>query len=122
MGIVVSAQKFPLVDDELHRTFYHITHQGNIENERRPDIRRMERIRFPKFMIENAPHDELMIWENTRGRDTRTLIFNEAEQYLCVLTKRRDYYLFWTAYLVEQPHRKRKLKKEYESYQKTKTA
>jgi len=122
MGRVVSAQKFPLVDGVLHRTFYHITHEGETEDERNPDIRRMERIRFPKFIIEKSPHEELMIWKNTRKRDTRVLIFNEAEQYLCVLTKRRDYYLFWTAYLVEQEHRKRKLRKEYEAYKKTKTA
>ena len=45
-GKKVSAQKHPEVDG-IHRTFYHITHEGEDESNRSPDIRRMERIRFP---------------------------------------------------------------------------
>lgn len=117
----VSVQKHPEVDG-IHRTFYHITHEGNDEQCRMPDFRRMERIRFPKFVIENSKHPEILIWKNCRGRDTRVLLFNEIEDYLVVLTERKGYYLFWTAYLVTELHRKRKLLKEYETYQKTKTA
>lgn len=120
-NIKVSAQKFPLVDG-IHRTFYHITHEGEDEQDRKPDFRRMERIRFPKFCIENCPHQELLVWKNKRGKDTRILILNETETYLTVLTERKGYYLFWTAYFIEQAHQIKKLKKEYEAYIKTKTA
>jgi hypothetical protein len=120
-GFKVSAQKHPEVDG-IHRTFYHITHEGEEENERLPDYRRMERIKFPKFVITNYEHSEILIWENTRGRDTRVLLFNYAEGYIVILTKRQGYYLFWTAYLVQQEHRKNKLLKEYETYIKAKTA
>lgn len=120
-GTRVSAQKFPLVDG-IHKTFYHITHEGEDEQNREPDFRRMERIRYPKFSIENCPHDQLLIWKNKRGRDTRILIFNEEEEYLTVLTERKGFYLFWTAYTVTQNHRKNKLLKEYKSYKKAKTA
>ncbi len=119
-GTRVTAQKFPMVDG-IHRTFYHITHEGLDENNRKPDIRRMERIKFPKFCIESCPHHELLIWKNQRGRDTRILIFNEDEGYITVLTERPGYFLLWTSYLVEQNHKKRKLIKEYEAY-KAKTA
>ena len=51
-GKNVTVRKYPLVDG-IHRTFYHITHQGDDENNRTPDFRRMERIRFPKFVIDN---------------------------------------------------------------------
>jgi hypothetical protein len=50
-GIKVSVRKYPEVDG-MHRTFYHITHEGEDEANRQPDFRRMERIRFPKFVIE----------------------------------------------------------------------
>ena len=120
-GTKVSAQKFPLVDG-IHRTFYHITHEGEDETNRQPDMRRMERIRFPKFCIESCPHDHLLVWETKRGKDTRVLIFNEIEGYLIVLTQRNGFYLFWTAYFVDQNHRKRKLIAEYQTYIKAKTA
>lgn len=120
-GVRVSAQKFPLVDN-IHRTFYHITHEGEHENNRSPDFRRMERIRYPKFLIRSFPHDHILVWKNQRGRDTRILIFNETEGYLTVLTERKGFNLFWTAYYIDQNHSKRKLKKEYEVYIKAKTA
>lgn len=120
-GLKVSAQKHPEVDG-IHRTFYHITHEGEDEQNREPDIRRMERIRFPKFVIENHTDDEILVWENTRGKDTRVLLFNNTEGYIVILTKRKEYYLFWTAYLVTQLHRKNKIIQEYEAYKKTKTA
>jgi len=82
----------------------------------------MERIRFPKFIIESTTHSELLVWKNQRGRDTRILIFNEKESYLVVLTERKGFHLFWTAYTIEENHRKRKLLKEYEEYKKTNTA
>lgn len=120
-GKKVSAQKHPEVDG-IHRTFYHITHEGEDESNRSPDIRRMERIRFPKFHIDNSVNDEILVWENTRGKDTRVLLFNEVEGYVVILTKRPTYYLFWTAYLVTQKHRQEKLLQEYEAYKKAKTA
>jgi hypothetical protein len=120
-GSTVFAQKFPLVDN-IHRTFYHITHEGEDEANRTPDFRRMERIRYPKFMIEKCPNENLLVWKNKRGKDTRILIFNEAEGYLVVLTERKDYNLFWTAYHIGYKHQRTKYIKEYEAYIKTKTA
>ncbi len=120
-GIHVTAQKHPEVDG-IHRTFYHITHEGEDEDNRTPDFDRMERIRFPNFMMNSCPNDELLIWKNQRGRDTRVLIFNETEGYLVVMTERKGFNLFWTAYYIQQNHSKKKLLKEYDAYIKTKTA
>lgn len=120
-GFKVSAQKHPEVDG-IHRTFYHITHEGENESERTPDYRRMERIRFPKFCISNCPHPEILVWEKTIGRDERIHILNEAERYLIVLTRRKEYLLFWTAFYIEDNHTIRKKIKEYETYKKAKTA
>lgn len=120
-GLKVSVRKYPEVDG-LHRTFYHITHQGEDESNRQPDLRRMERIRFPKFVIDNYSNNEILIWKNIRGKDERIVLFNETENYVVILTDRTDYYLFITAYYIETEHRKRSLLKEYESYKKAKTA
>lgn len=120
-GLKVSAQKHPEVDG-IHRTFYHITHEGEIENARTPDFRRMERIRYPRFCIESLPHNELLVWEKIVGRDNRVHILNEEEKYLIVLTERKGFYLFWTAFYIEENHTIRRKKKEYENYIKAKTA
>ncbi len=121
LGVHVTAQKHPEVDG-IHRTFYHITHEGEDEGNRLPDFDRMERIRFPEFMMVSCPDDELLIWKNQRGRDTRVLIFNETQGYLVVMTERKGFNLFWTAYYIERSHSKKKLLKEYEEYIKAKTA
>ena len=120
-GLKVSAQKHPEVDG-IHRTFYHITHAGEDEQEREPDIRRMERIRFPKFVITNCSHSQLLVWEKNIGRDDRIHLLNEEERYFVVLTKRKKYLLFWTAFYIENNHTLKKKMKEYETYKKAKTA
>ncbi len=120
-GFKVFAQKHPEVDG-IHRTFYHITHEGEIENDRKPDFRRMERIKFPKFCIDNYSHKDFLIWEKIVRNDNRIHILNEAERYLIVLTERKGFYLFWTAFYIEENHTIRKKKKEYEAYIKAKTA
>lgn len=120
-GLKVAVRKYPEVEG-MHRTFYHITHEGEDEANRQPDMRRMERICFPKFVIDNTQHREILIWKNKRGRDERIVLFNEVENYVLILTYRGGYYLFITAYLVEKEHRKQKLLNEYEAYIKTKTA
>lgn len=120
-GLKVSVRKYPEMEG-LHRTFYHITHEGEDEGNRQPDIRRMERIRYPKFVIEQNQHPEILIWKNRRGKDERILLYNESENYLVVLTERKEFYLFITAYVVETAHRKRSLLNEYDAYKKAKTA
>ena len=51
-GVRLSLKKHPLVDDKAY-TFYHMTHEGKVEDDRIPDLRRLERIPFPRPMIEN---------------------------------------------------------------------
>ncbi len=114
-GRQLKLKKYPLVDGK-ECTFYHFTHDGDIETERLPNLRRMERIPFPCPMIENSNHPYLKVWKNRRGTKNRILIFHEAESYLVVLEDRVKYILPWTAYLVEFDNRKRRLLKEYAAY------
>lgn len=114
-GVRLGLKKYPIIAGKEY-TFYHMTHSGNIENDREPDMRRMERIPYPRPIIDNSTDKDLKVWKNQRGSDSRILIFHEEESYLVVLTQRKDYILPWTAYMVEQNHRKEKLKKEYYDY------
>jgi len=97
-------------------TFWHMIQEGKAEEERTPDLRRCERIRWPKPVIEHDDDQAIKVWRNRRGRDERVCLWFYKENYLVILADRRDYILPWTAYLVEQPHRQRKLQKEYEEY------
>ncbi|MDL1974806.1 MAG: hypothetical protein LWX55_08520 [Deltaproteobacteria bacterium] len=56
------------------------------------------------------------MWRNQRRGEQRICLWFEQESYLVILADRGSYILPWTAYLVEQPHRQRKLQKEYEEY------
>lgn len=114
-------KKHPYVDGKEY-TFYHFTHEGNIETDRVPDIRRMERIGFPKPMIENSGHPILKVWRNKRGTKERILILHEIEKYIVILEDRKDYILPWTAYYIEHENKIRRLIKEYELFKNTETA
>lgn len=118
-GIRLGLKKYPLILDKEY-TFYHMTHEGDIETERTPDFRRMERIRFPKIMIDKSTHPYLKVWRNQRtgtgGTKNRILIYHEEENYLVVLADMGSYILPWTAYPITYNNVKRKLLKEYNEF------
>ena len=89
--------------------------EGTDEADRNPDFQRCRRIRWPRPIIEHADGLVVKIWENRRGSETRVCLWLENVEYLVVLALRRRYLLLWTAYPVTEPHRKRKLQKEYEA-------
>ncbi|MBE0436413.1 MAG: hypothetical protein IBX56_11490 [Methylomicrobium sp.] len=119
-GKRLSLKRHPVIDGK-EATFWHMISEGDIEEERTPDIRRMERIRWPRPIIENAREIQatlaIKVWRNIRRKnESRILLWLEAEQYLVVLADRGDYILPWTAYQVTRSHQQRKLQKEYEKY------
>ena len=97
-------------------TFWHMTSEGMEEENRTPDIRRCERIRWPKPVIDRSDDSAIKVWRNKRGREERICLWLERENYLVILADRGEYILPWTAYLIEQQHRQNKLQKEYEEY------
>lgn len=114
-GTRLGLKAYPLIEGKEY-TYYHFTHDGNVENDRIPNIRRMERIGFPRPMIDNSLDGSLKVWRNKRGSKDRILIFNEDHNYLVVLEDRGRYILPWTAYFVDKAHNKRKLLNEYQEY------
>ena len=53
----------------------------------------------------------------TVNKPNRTMTIHKPDCRV-ILAKRRNYILPWTAYMVPQPHQKRKLQQEYEACKK----
>lgn len=97
-------------------TFWHMISTGDQENERIPDIRRCERIAWPKPIIEDCDHSCLKVWAEPKGKNQRIHIWFEDEGYLVVLDDRGDYILPWTAFYIEREHQRNKYNKRWKRY------
>ena len=111
-GRRVGIKRFPM-DRGKEATFWHLISEGTVELDRIPDLRRCERISWPRPMIEIKNPEGIKIWKNTSRGGTRVVIALEDFSYIVVLAERNDYLLLWTAYFVEKEHRRRKLQKDY---------
>ena len=113
-GQPLRLKRYPITHDK-EATFWHMVSSGEVEADRLPDLRRCERIRWPKQVIENEYMDEIRVWEEMKNGNTRIHLWLYAEDSLVVLDKRYRYCLPWTAYYVEYNHQRRKLDKRWES-------
>ena len=120
-GVPVGIKREP-TEQSKEATFWHLVSEGGTEEERVPDLRRCERIRWPCPIIEHADDPPIKVWLNKRRGDTRICIWFAEVEYLVVLAQRKGYVLLWTAYPVARSHRKRKLQREYEAYLKANAA
>jgi hypothetical protein len=120
-GTRLALKRHPM-EQGKEATFWHLISEGRVEDERVPDLRKCERIRWPRPTIEHANDPIIKVWENKRKHEKRICIWCESIEYLVVLAARKGYILLWTAYPVTRPHRKRKLQKEYEAYTKANAA
>lgn len=96
-------------------TFWHFTSEGPDEPNRIPDLRRCERIRWPRPIIELGDAKGVKVWTSIRNNELRIHLWLESKDYLVVLADRGDYLLPWTAYPVTRDHTRRKLQKDYEA-------
>ena len=94
-------------------TFSHVVSKGPTEPDRLPDLRRYERIRWPRPMIEAAYTERVNRWENQTRRDRRVLIAVRDFSYLVVLADRKTHVLLWTAYYIEHEKRRERYEQEY---------
>jgi hypothetical protein len=113
----VGLKRYPLYQNK-ERAFWHCTSEGEFEEVRLPDIRRCERIRWPKPIIEHYADTSVRCWHNKRAQDKRIILWFYEKDYVVVLADRGNYVLLWTTYLVTFNHTKEKLLKEYEEFQK----
>jgi len=75
------------------------------EDDRIPDLRRCERVRWVAWCIQHADAGEAGFswWENQRGRETHIVVWAELQDFAVVLAKRQTqegprFYLLKTAY------------------------
>ena len=114
-GQAVSCRRQPVTAGRW-AAFWHLVQEGRSEEERTPDLRRCERLRWIRWIIENAGiHPEIDEWQNRRKREINTLLWYR-EEYLVVLSQRRDYWLLKTAYCTEQPRRIVQLRRERDEF------
>lgn len=98
-------------------SFWHMITEGKIEEERIPDIRRCERIKWPKFIIENSSNKKVKVWvskkRNKKGKLKNRVCFAVGDfDYFVVIEIRKDVYIFCTAYPVLR-HGRRKIREDY---------
>lgn len=110
-GMPVYVKRF--LEKGKERGFWHCIQEGPIEERRIPDMRRCERIAWVRSIIEHVNDPMIKKWYKKVKSKTRYLLWFEEAEYLVVLEKRRSVWILWTAYCVTQPHRKRRLQKEY---------
>jgi len=115
----VALKRHP-IEKGKEATFWHLISEGKSEKDRLPDLRRCERIRWPRPIIEHYNQPAIKFWLNERRGEKRICLWFEEEEYLVVLAKRHGYVILWTAYLVTKTHMKLKLRKEHEAYKKLK--
>jgi hypothetical protein len=99
-------------------TFWHLTSEGRVEADRTPDLRRCERIRWPRPCIELADEKDLRVWVAVKNNEDRIHIWVVEEDYVVVLADRKTFLLPWTAFLVTRDHTRSKLEKEYQAFKK----
>ncbi len=117
-GKCLNFKRYPMIKGK-EATFWHLISEGQVESERVPDLRRCERILWPRFIIMSSQSEYIKVWKNRRRQEERIVLALEDFSYVVILADRGDFVLLWTAYCVEQAHRRRKLQQEYEGYIRT---
>ncbi|MFQ5564540.1 MAG: hypothetical protein ACE5FO_13345 [Parvularculaceae bacterium] len=114
-GLRVSCRRIPETDNRW-ASFWHLIQEGKVEENRTPDLRRCERIRWVRWIIQNSnAKASIEVWRNKRKSETNILLWYR-EEYLVVLSERRDYFLLKTAYCTERRRRIEQLRRERDAY------
>ena len=102
--------------------FWHLIQRHDCRaQDRVPDLRRCERIPWPKPIIEHPTDKAMSLWKNERkspkgGRQTRVLLWLEKLDYIVVLAERPKETILITAYCTDIKSQREKLIKERDEY------
>lgn len=101
--------------------FWHLISEGKKEEDRTPDFRRCERMRWVAWILQNAQKDpDILWWRNQRGTNIHVVLWLHYSKFAVVLAARSGYYLLKTSYVVK-PNREKDFYKEWQNFQKTGT-
>lgn len=108
-GAPVSTRRSPEARNKAYG-FWHIISEAQSRTNRNkedriPDIKRCERIRWVAWCILHAGSPGVSWWENERGRETHVVIWAEEHDFAVILAKRngsdgQPYYLLKSSYWV----------------------
>lgn len=107
-----AVKRHPLVCGR-EATFWHLISEGRVEAERLPDLRRCERIRWPRALIDSLGTNRVVAWANERRGDRRVVIALPDFSYAVILADRGDHIMLWTAYCVDEPYRRKQMRAEW---------
>ena len=117
-GLDVGCRRLPETKGRW-ASFWHLVQQGRVEVERTPDLRRCERLRWIRWVIENADsHPEIDVWQNIRDNKVHRLLWFR-EEYLVILRQQEGYWLLLTAYCTERRGRIKQLRQERNKFRQT---
>jgi hypothetical protein len=99
--------------------FWHLISEGRIESERTPDMRRCERIAWPRAMIEAADTSLVHVWESMRrrpgkGTESRLSLAPDDFSYLVVLRPTSKAFVLVTAFQIEAQYQRDRRRREYD--------
>lgn len=104
-------------------TFWHMISEGKTEADRTPDMRRCERIAWPRPLMEEfddarpeTTDCRVMWWIELRGTEPRYHLSPDDFSYVLVVADRGDFVLPWTAYHVEHAWRREKLRRKWQLF------
>jgi hypothetical protein len=113
----VFLKRYPLYRGK-EKAFWHFTSEGDVEEERIPSLRRCERIRCIRYIIENSGEEYVKEWRNKRKNREHICLALKSFEYIVVLGQRNGYCLLLSAYPIDYEWRRLKMCKEYEAYKK----
>lgn len=98
-------------------TFWHLISEGEKESERTPDLKRCERIRWPRSIIERANTSDICTWNTQRPYkgtvQTRVNFSTPDFDYIVVLAENVNCFYLITAYPVDSLRKREKLRREW---------
>ena len=116
-GMRIGLRRHPMYNNR-EWAFWHVVQEGDVEEDRTPDLRRCERISWLRAIIDHAEDTRVLVWENERRGKRRVLLWLESHDFLVILGPRNgEYAMLLTAYPTDRGHTRRKLQKEYEQAQ-----
>lgn len=90
--------------------FWHCISEGDSEDDRLPDMRRCECIRWPRQLIEAVGSERVCWWRERQGGSRRAYVALPDFSYLVVLQELSSHCVLVTAYPVEREHSRTKLR------------
>jgi hypothetical protein len=115
-GKRIAIKRHPVDGDGMEATFWHLITTGNVEADRIPEIRRCERVGWPRAILDNDGDAAIRCWTEIRGSRRRIHLWCVDADYVFVLCDRTDYVLPWTGFHLEHEHQRVKFQRRWEQY------